>query len=227
MVDSKPLTRLSEESLDLILCYILDFPVEHRSSNAPCGIAEELRTETPVTRDKALSFRLVERRFNNIYIRRFRPPATYFHTLPRSALDKVLDIILGEAGEQLCFKKTQTSGSPSPMSSTYPQYLNLDTSRLSTLLPPDTLLDVLNFRSVNRSLNQTYNLRFGQRPAIFTLPSEIHDIILGYLVNVNTDGKLMPTEKKASLSVESFALQLPSQEDASLTATYVRPCISQ
>ena len=95
----------------------------------------------------------------------------------------------------------------------------LSTKQLSELLAPKSYRDVISFRLVNRRCNRAYTLRFNS--FMLSLPSEIHEIILGYLVHTNTDGRLMPTEKKASLSVESFAVHLPSPEDSNQTANYV------
>lgn len=97
----------------------------------------------------------------------------------------------------------------------------LNARQLSELLTPTSYRDVVAFRLVNRQFNHIYKCRF--QSFLLNLPSEIQDIILGYLVHTNTDGKLMPTEKKASLSVESFAVHLPSSEDSNQTANYVLP----
>lgn len=93
------------------------------------------------------------------------------------------------------------------------------TKKLHGLLTSTSYQDVVAFRLVNQRFNKIYKLRFSS--FLLSLPSEIHEIILGYLVHTNTDGKLMPTEKKASLSVESFAVHLPSLEDSNQTANYV------
>lgn len=125
--------------------------------------------------------------------------------LLRQILDKHLDLILSHlldpSDERFLSKRT------------------LNARQLSELLTPTSFRDVVAFRLVNRKFNHIYKYRF--QSYLVNLPSEIQEIILGYLVHTNTDGKLMPTEKKASLSVESFAVHLPSPEDSNQTANYV------
>lgn len=126
--------------------------------------------------------------------------------LLRQILDKHLDLILFHLLD--------------PFDESFLSKRALTTKQLATLLSVTSYQDVVSFRLVNRKFNQVYKLRFSS--FLLSLPSEIHEIILGYLVQTNTDGKLMPTEKKASLSVESFAVHQPSPEDSNQTANYVR-----
>lgn len=100
-------------------------------------------------------------------------------------------------------------------------------SRLSTKR------DVASFRLVSRRLNNIYMRHLTVSPPpvqvlkrdgkinVLDLPSEIHDIILDYLVNYDTNGQLIPIAKKSSLSVESFTLLKPQQNDTTSIANYV------
>lgn len=100
-----------------------------------------------------------------------------------------------------------------------------DVSTQSSTLAPITNRDVASFRLANQRFNKIYLRHFRRvSPAgrnILELPSEIHDIILDYLVSYDTAGQLIPIAKKSSLSVESFTLLVPQQTDTKSIANYV------
>lgn len=206
--------------LDLVLYHLLEptdqcfgHPFEGTAAARSPRTARELSQQLlPASYSAIVAFRLINRRCHGVYQLRFCPRPPIFN-MPRKVglLDKILNGLLGVEGQPY---STTTEESP-------PLYLGMSPSQLSLILQPNSLQDVLNFRLVSHRFNDTYKLRFGSRPYILSLPEEVQKTILEYHVHMKANGKIMPTEKKASLSVESFALQQPPPEDTHKTATFV------
>jgi len=218
------ITRLQDDVLDRILYHLIG----NTSYSGTLELSPNIRSiATPLykryNRDVA-SFRLVSRKLNTAYKRFFVQSTQRFESLPREVLELVLDLLIGSTNTSIKLHHGELKGQDRSSSSTItarPQYQDLSLSDLAKILPPTNLKDVLNFRLVNKRCAHTFAQRFGRRPSILDLPSEIHDIILQYLVNYNTDGQLIPIAKKSSLSVESFTLLVPQQNDTKSIANYV------
>jgi hypothetical protein len=168
----------------------------------PVTLRELSSSLRPESLSDIQNFRLVNKRFNDIYTLRFgaTPPIL---RLPSNVLDRILVQLINVSRDDPIPNKDHPS-------------LN----RLSASLLPSDLRNILHFRLVNKRFSEIYTMRFHPPPPIMKLPAEILDIVLELLVH--NSGTLMPVDKKASLSVESFAVHLPSQEDSNQTGNFVR-----
>lgn len=126
------------------------------------------------------------------------------HRLSDSALDLILFHLIEHPREPLGTHELKSKSSKEIFGS----------------LTLESWTNLKSFRMVDRRLNHVYESRFPRkRTSILDFPAEILHKILEY--NTHIKKELVKTDKKASLSVESFAVPVPSREDFDRIANFV------